>query len=77
VGGPAAVEVKGDSMPGHWLSVGSPDAESFPKEWTDEVVCHTIRRNRDGSITVIALINVYGDNKQMWTGESVVRLRKK
>lgn len=52
-------------------------AEEFPSDWHDELVCHTIRRNADGSITVIAMINVYGEEGDVWTAERTIRLERK
>ena len=64
-------------MPGRWLHALDPRAESMPKGWHDEIVCHTIRRNGDGTITIIALINIYDDEGNCYSGERIVKLRDK
>lgn len=48
---------------------------TLPDGWRDELVCHTFRRNRDGTITVIALVNVYSPDGRVFTGERTMRLK--
>lgn len=57
-------------------TIADEGAEPFPEGWRDEIVCHTIRRNSDGSITAVILINVYDDTLRMWSAERTVKLPK-
>ena len=59
------------------LTVTSEGAEPHPLGWHDELVAHTIRRNEDGSITAICLINLYDDQKNCYSAERVIRLEKR
>lgn len=61
-------------MPGRFLYVGSDRAEFLPAGWHDEIVCHTIARNKDGTITVVALVNLYDDTGRRWTAERTIKL---
>ena len=58
------------------LMVADDNTETLPAGWHDEVVIHTMRRNPNGTLSVIALVNVYGDDGKMWSGETVMRLRR-
>ncbi len=52
--------------------------EGFPEGWTDEIVCGSFRRNKDGSITVDCCINVYADDGTVYGVDSrMIRLPKK
>lgn len=59
------------------LHVGADGAEQLPSGWRDEIVCHTMRKNRDGSITVIALVNVYDGKGNCYSNEHTMKLSKK
>jgi hypothetical protein len=61
---------------GKLTSILSEGAERFPSEWHDEIVTHTIRRNDDGSLTAIILVNIYGDKGERWTVDRVIRLER-
>jgi hypothetical protein len=58
------------------LYVGSPRAEFMPPDWHDEIVIHTMARNKDGSISVIALVNLYDGDGNRWTAERTIRLER-
>lgn len=58
------------------MMVMDKETERLPADWHDEIVIHTMRRNKDGTITVIALVNVYDGKGGCYSGETVMRLRK-
>lgn len=68
-------------MAGRWLFVGAEGSESLPPGWEDEIVAHAIRRNKDGAITILALVNLYDDKKNCYTNEhhggTVIKLQKR
>ena len=64
-------------MAGRWLYVGHPEAKPLPQGWTDEIVIHTTRKMSNGSMTVIALVNVYDEKSVLrFTTDQVLNLRK-
>lgn len=64
-------------MPGRWLSADHPEGKPLPEGWTDEIVIHTTRKMSNGTLTVIALVNVYDEkNRRRFTGERVMNLEK-
>ena len=55
-----------------------PEWEGFEEEgYLDEIICGRIRRNKDGTITVMATIFVYSpDGEKSWIGDRRFRLRR-
>jgi len=51
--------------------------EGLPVGWCDEIVCHTFRDNQDGTVTVVALVNLYATDGRVYTGERVIHLKLK
>lgn len=58
------------------LHVGQEGSEGFPDGWSDEIVAHTFRDNKDGTITVIVRINIYSPNGDCYSDDRVLRLKK-
>lgn len=55
-----------------------PRAIGFPPGWHDEIVCGSLRRNKDGSITVSCCINIYADDGTVYGVDGrEIRLPKK
>ena len=48
----------------------------MPQNWTDEIVVDTIRRNPDGTVTVVALVNIYDDKGNCFSTQKTMKLRK-
>ncbi len=61
--------------PGH-MHVLSEGAGLLPPGWHDEIVVHTMRPNGDGSITVVALVNVYAPGGMVYSTDRTMRLKK-
>jgi uncharacterized membrane protein len=59
------------------LSVTAVGAEPLPAGWLDEVVVHTIRRNDDGTVTAICMINLYDSEHNCYTAERVIRFARR
>lgn len=57
------------------LHVGSKNASILPKGWREGILAHTYRKNKDGSISVVVLVNIYGKDKEVYSTERT-RLRK-
>jgi hypothetical protein len=66
-------------MVGRWIHAGLTNCTSLPEGWYDEIVVHTFRKNKNGSISVEATVNVYAtEGKRIWGRDDVkIRLPKK
>lgn len=59
------------------LSVFDVGSEDMPDGWYDEIVIHTIRRNKDGSVTAICHVNLYDGKGGVYSAERTIRLTKR
>lgn len=54
---------------------GVTEMEDFPDGWEDSIVVGSIRRNRDGSLSISCQIDVVG-KAESWTTNRIIRLEK-
>ncbi len=57
------------------LTVFDEGSTQLPKGWHDEIVVHTFRKNDDGTVSVLALVNVYSPDGKCYSADRTLRLR--